>query len=499
MADDPATEISRLLPRACLEGRTLWIAGEWQASSSGGHFVTLSPIDGRPLARVAAGQAEDIDRAVESAHEALPRWAAQGGGGRATVLRRIAATIRENGDRLGLIETLDSGRPIAETAGRSIDHAAGLFDYYAGLADKLHGTIVPMGEARSALVEREPLGVVGAISPWNYPLLNAATKIAPILACGNVVVLKPAEQTPLVTLLLAELMQQAGLPDGAVNIVTGTGREAGAPLVEHPDVAKISFTGSTATGREIAASAGRRLKGVVLELGGKSPLIVFDDADIDRAAQAAVFSAFMNQGQTCTSCSRVLLAETVSAAFLARCRGALSRLSIGDPRDPRTQVGAIVSEQQLQRVASIVADHRGIDLDLPGYRPSEGGFFFRPMIVTQVAASSELVRDEIFGPVMTVATFALDEEAYSAANRTEYGLAASVWTKSLSRAEAARRRLQSGIVWINCVHDLSPGTPVSGHKQSGLGSEYGLEAMDQYMKIKTSVVMTDRWGSPFAG
>ncbi|MBB4427583.1 aldehyde dehydrogenase (NAD+) [Bradyrhizobium sp. CIR48] len=460
-------------------------------------FETTSPIDGSFLMNVSRAKAADVDAAVRSAASSAPSWGADGSA-RATVMRQIANEIRQQARALGTIETLDSGRAIADTAGASVVHSAGLFDYYAGLADKLHGSTVPMGREATALVEREPFGVIAAIAPWNYPLLNAATKIAPIIACGNTLVLKPAEQTPLVTLILARLMQQAGLPDGVVNIVTGFGAEAGAPLVAHPDVGKISFTGSSATGRHIAAEAGRSLKGVVLELGGKSPLVVFEDADLQRAARAAVFSTFMNAGQTCTSCARVLVAHDVLEQFEAHCRAEAASLRVGDPLDPETQIGPIVSVEQLERVRRLTAGVSGEQVAKKEYRPIGGGHFFPPTIVSRFPADSDFAREEIFGPVMAIRSFQSDEEAWSLANDTAYGLAGSVWTSSLHRAEQARRRLQCGIVWINCVHSLSAGTPVSGHKTSGLGIEYGLEAADQYMKVKTTVMMSGAWNSPFA-
>lgn len=490
--------LKRLLPTESLAGQTIWVGGAWSSASGGETFAAESPIDGSHLIQVSRGSGDEIDRAVRSARSAAEAWWALGGSARAGVLRSIAAAIRHHGADLGTLETIDSGRPISETSGPSVAHSAGLFDYYAGLADKLHGATVPMGSQATALVEREPIGVVGAISPWNYPLLNAATKIAPIIACGNAMVLKPAEQTSLVTMLLAAIMKGAGLPDGVVNIVTGLGAEAGASLVEHPGVGKVSFTGSTATGRRIAAEAGARLKGVVLELGGKSPLIVFADADIRAAAMAAVFTTFMNQGQTCTSCARVLVARPTVEEFTACCREAASMLRIGDPMDPTTQVGPIVSAGQLERVQRIVGEVQSEPLDLPHYTPREGGHFFRPMVVTDFDHDSGFATDEIFGPVMSIRPFDTDEEAYTLANDTQYGLAASVWTTSLARSEEARRRLEVGIVWLNCVHALSAGTPVSGHKASGLGIEYGLEAADQYMKVKTTVTMFGGWKSPFA-
>lgn len=486
-----------LMPASCLAGETLWIGGSFAKAASGELVDTFDPSTGKVLARLSRGAPADVDRAVKAAGAAASGWWASGGTARATVLRRTADLMRANAERLGRLDTLDSGRPVSVTAG-SAGYAALLFDYYAGLTDKLHGATVPMGAEATALVEREPCGVVAAISPWNYPLENAATKIAPILACGNAMVLKPAEQTSLSALVLAELMKEAGLPDGVLNVVTGLGAEAGSPLVEHPGVAKASFTGSTATGRRIAALAGQHLKGVVLELGGKSPLVVFEDADVDGAARAAVFSTFMNVGQTCTSCNRVLVAAALRDRFVEACRAEAAKLRVGDASDPSTQVGPVVSAQQLARVEGLVGEIAGLDLDMPGYAPREGGYFRKPAIVTEFDFNGPFAREEVFGPVMAVRSFEDDEGAYALANDTEYGLAASVWTTSLARAERARRQLKVGIVWINCVHTLSPGTPVSGHKASGIGIEYGLEAVDQYMRVKTTVTMHGGWKSPFA-
>ncbi|MCP3373826.1 aldehyde dehydrogenase family protein [Bradyrhizobium cajani] len=489
--------IRDLLPVECFRRGTLWIGGQWCCATDGGAFAVTSPIDGQHLMVASRAQAVDADRAVRAADAVAASWASDSGK-RTGLLLRIAQEIRKHAQELGTIETLDSGRPISETTTDSVQHAAELFGYYAGLADKLHGSTVPMGNDATALVEREPFGVIGAISAWNYPLLNAATKIAPIIACGNTIVLKPAEQSPLVTLLLGALMQQAGLPDGVVNIITGFGAEAGAPLVTHPMVSKISFTGSMLTGRRVAAAAGEALKGVILELGGKSPLIVFDDADLPRAASAAVFSTFKNAGQTCTSCARVLVARPLMDQFARLCGSIAAELRIGDPFDPETQVGPLISAEQLTRVRRLTADVDAWHACQKHYRPVEGGHFFPPMIVTKHALDSDFARQEIFGPVMALRPFDTDEEAWQLANDTEYGLAASVWTSSLRRAERARRSLVSGIVWINCAHTLSNGTPIGGHKASGLGIEHGVEAAEQYMKVKTSVIMSGGWHSPFS-
>lgn len=488
------------LPAPCLEGRTLWIDGVWQSAASDASFDTVNPATGEVILAIARGGAEDIDAAVRAAHQASRAWFAMGGGDRARILRRTADAVRDHRGDLGLLDTLDSGRPISETSGRSAEGVARLFEFNAGLADSLRGAVVPAGDGQTALVEREPYGVVGAISPWNYPLSNAATKIAPVLACGNAIVLKPAEQTPLSVLLLARLMAEAGLPAGVLNIVTGFGTEAGAALVEHPMVGKLTFTGSTATGRCIAEAAGRHLKGVVLELGGKSPMLVFEDADLHAAAQAAVLSVFGNVGQTCTSCSRLIVAEGVRDRLLGLIRDEVARLRIGDPMDPGTQVGPLVSQVQLERVSTIVsaAEGRPLPLDLPRYKPLDAGCFHPPTVLTDVPSESAIAREEVFGPVMTVFSFRTDEEALRLANDSGYGLAASVWTSSLGRAEKLRRSIEAGLVWINCVHALNPGIPVAGHKASGLGSEYGAEAVENYTRIRASVTMSGAWRSPFA-
>lgn len=488
-----AVDLATLLPKDCLSGATLWIGGAWSQADSGGTMVTIDPSTGQELLRFSKGGASDVDRAVAAAAAAAPAWAAMDGSDRALIMRRAADVIRVNAGRLGTLDTIDCGRVISDTTANA-EGIARMLEFYAGLTDKIRGSAIDMGPAKTGLVEREPYGVVGAISPWNYPMLNAMTKIAPIIACGNAIVIKPAEQTPLSVLLIAELFAQAGLPAGVLNVVTGLGTEAGAALVEHPGVPKISFTGSTATGRHIASRAGANLKAVTLELGGKSPLIVFDDADLESAASGAVQTVFMNQGQTCTSCARVLVARSLVPAFVDLCKQKVAAIKIGDPLDATTQLGPLVSEQQLARVRALTDQGIGDGAvntvkPSPNYRPSEGGYYFPPMIVTDLPASSAMAQQEIFGPVMAIEAFDHDDEAYARANDTLYGLAASVWTTSLARAETARRQIDAGVIWINCVHTLSFNTPVPGHKASGLGSEYGIEVVENYMKLKTTVTM----------
>lgn len=481
------------LPADVVAGKTLWIGGQWESAADGDTFASIDPATGLEITKIARGKARDIERAVSAAKAAANTWAGMDGMARAAILRKAAELIRQHREALGTLDSIDSGKTISETAGRNIDGTAGLFDFYAGVTDKIRGSIIDMGPKTTGLVEKEPYGVVGAISPWNYPMLNAGTKIAPILACGNALILKPAEQTPLSALLLAHILDQAGLPKGVFNVVTGFGAEAGAALVEHPDVPKLSFTGSTATGRRIAAAAGQNLKAITLELGGKSPLIVFDDADLDAAASGAVTTVFMNQGQTCTSCAKVLVARPLVEAFIAKCQEKVAAIKIGDPLNPANDLGPIVSQAQLDRVKKLLADGvaggaRQIELKAD-YTPLDGGYFIAPVIVTDLDPSNPLAKEEVFGPVMAIYPFDTDEEAFAAANDTQYGLAASIWTTNLARAEVARRVINTGIVWINCVHTLSFNTPVPGRKASGLGSEYGLEAMDNYMRLKTTVTM----------
>lgn len=496
---DPRLE--GILPRDCLTGATIWVEGTWRKALDGGSFVSTDPATARPLMTVARGRAADIDAAVAAASKAATVWKNMDGIERARVLRRCAEGIRLARAELGLLDTLDAGRPISETTGRSAESVARLFDFYAGVTDNIRGAVAPIRTDATALVEREPYGVIGAISPWNYPLSNAATKIAPILACGNTLVLKPAEQAPLSALRLASILAGAGLPAGVLNVVTGFGSEAGAALVDHPDVAKLSFTGSTATGRRIAEAAGRRSVSAVLELGGKSPIIVFADGDLVAAAKAVVFSAFGNQGQTCTACTRLIVEEAVKDRLLALVAEEVKSLRIGNPLDPKTQIGPLVSDEQLQRVREYTRRAGGtrVELSFPDYRPTAGGYFHPPTIYTGIDPANEIAKEEIFGPVLTVFAFGSDEVALRLANETRYGLAASIWTGSLSRAEIFRRGLQAGLLWINCAHVLHPGIPLGGFKASGIDSEYGPEAIENYTRPKTTVIMSGGWASPLDG
>ncbi|MBX3576655.1 MAG: aldehyde dehydrogenase [Rhizobiaceae bacterium] len=492
------------LPAGCVPAARHWIGGTWVGARSGRSFETVNPTTGESLHAVAAGDAGDVDDAVAAASAAAGGWWEMDALERGRTLRRAAELIRANAARFGVLDTLEAGRPIRDTAERSANGAAALFDFYAGLTDKLRGFTQPMGPGYSAVTELEPYGVVGAIAPWNYPLSNAATKIAPAIACGNAIVLKPSELASLSTLLLADLLHEAGVPAGVVNVVTGIGAEAGAPLVEHAGVGKVSFTGSTATGRRIGEACGRLIRSVTLELGGKSANIVFPDADLRTAAKGAAFTVFNNSGQTCSAGTRLLVHRSVAAEFLDLVRAEVATLAIGDPMLPATRLGPVVSAQQLHRIEraverGVAAGARAERPAVASWQPVRGGYFHAPVLLHDVDPASEVAQQEIFGPVLCVFSFESDDQALALANGTEYGLAASIWTRSLARYERARREIEAGLIWVNCPHALHPGTPVAAQKSSGLGSEYGMEAAGQYMKQKSTVSTWTDWTSGFEG
>lgn len=502
MHTTPEALIRSRMPAGCSVLARHWIGGQWVASRSGSTFPSLNPTTGRHLYEVARAQACDVDEAVAAAGAASSRWRDTDGIERGRVLRRIADLIRRHSDSFAILDTLDAGRPLRDTGSRSTEGAARLFDYYAGLSDKLRGATQPMGRGYSALIEYEPHGVVGALAPWNYPLSNAATKLAPALACGNAIVLKPAEQTPLSTLLLAALMNEAGIPAGVVNVVNGYGHDAGARLVENAGVHHVSFTGSTATGRLIGAKCGALIKPVVLELGGKSANIVFEDADLAIAAKGTIFSVLNNQGQTCSAGTRLIVHRSVASDLLERIRAEAASLVVGDPLLPTTKVGPLISSEQLsqvtEKVAVATASGARIErLGVASYGPVAGGYFMEPLLVHDADPESAIAQTEIFGPVLSVFVFDSDDEAIALANGTQYGLASIVWTASLARYERARRELDAGLIWVNCPHALHPGVPVSGFRSSGLGSEYGSEAAIHYMKQKSTVSTWLPWKSGF--
>jgi len=479
----------------------LWVDGEWRKGTPGEEFACVDPTLGETLVSVASGTPDDIGAAVEAAKRAQRAWWDLDGQDRARVLRRIADGIRENAKALGTLDTLDAGRPIRDTVARDTERAARLFEFFAGTTDRLRGAFIPVQPGRSNTIEYEPIGLVGAITPWNYPLTNAAGKIAPALATGNAVILKPAEDSPLSALMLAWVAHQAGLPAGLLNVLNGPGQRVGDAIVRHPDIGKITFTGSTSVGRTIGALAGAELKSVTLELGGKTGFVVFADADLERAADALVFSAFNNAGQTCTAGSRLLVEESVAGEFLKLVSARIERIRIGDPLDPETQLGPAISSRHRDRVLARMAEAEKaglVPLKTSCGKLPEHGFFLAPTVYLDVDPHLAVAQEEIFGPLVTVSTFRDEDEAIAIANGTPYGLATTAWTSDIFRARRISRQAQTGIVWLNTAHSLHPGSPYGGYKQSGLGLEMGEEAIRQHMRIKTVWSEDGPWQSPWA-
>lgn len=492
--------LSSLLPDNFGSVAPLWIDGHWHLGHARETLPCIDPTTEEPLIDFAVAGPEDLELAVGAARRSQRIWWLSDGQDRARVMRRIADGIRESAVALGTLDTLDAGRPIRDTTTRDAERAARLFEFFAGTTDRLRGAVVPVQPGRTNLVQWEPIGVVGAITPWNYPLTNAASKIAPALATGNAVILKPAEESPLSALLLAYVADRAGLPAGLLNVLNGSGPRLGGAIVGHPQIGKISFTGSTSTGRHIGATAGHLLKSVTLELGGKTGFIVFADADLERAADALVFSAFNNAGQTCTAGSRLLIERSAAAHFTAMIAERIARIQIGDPLDPDTQLGPVISDRHRKIVHGHLLDasnHGLARLAVPVPTLPETGFFVAPTVFLDVNPGLNLAQEEIFGPVVTVSEFADEDEALAIANGTPYGLATTVWTANLERAFKISREAQSGLVWINTVHSLHPGSPYGGFKQSGVGHELGSEAVQQHMKAKSVWIEDHAWQSPW--
>ncbi|MBE1589639.1 aldehyde dehydrogenase (NAD+) [Nonomuraea angiospora] len=451
----------------------LFIDGEF-VDGSGAPFKTVNPATEETLAEVATASADDVDRAVRAARKAFGGWSALPGAERAKYLFRIARIIQERARELAVLESLDNGKPIRESRDVDVPLVAAHFFYYAGWADKLE----------YAGFGTKPLGVAGQVIPWNFPLLMLAWKIAPALACGNTVVLKPAETTPLSALWFADICRQAELPPGVVNIVTGAG-ETGAAVVGHPEVDKVAFTGSTEVGRIIARAVAGTGKKLTLELGGKAANIVFEDAAIDQAVEGIVNGIFFNQGHVCCAGSRLLVQESVQEELLASLKRRLGTLRVGDPLDKNTDVGAINSAEQLAKIRelSAVGESEGAERWSPACELPERGFWFPPTIFTGVAQSHTIARDEIFGPVLSVLTFRTPAEAVEKANNTPYGLSAGIWTEKGSRILWMADRLRAGVVWANTFNKFDPASPFGGYKESGYGREGGLHGLEAYLDV----------------
>jgi aldehyde dehydrogenase (NAD+) len=467
----------------------LFIDGKWVDAVSGQTFETLNPATGKPLTVVAEGDQADIDRAVRAARRALEQgpYPKMSASARGELLWRIGELILKHGEELARLETLDNGKPISDSRSIDIPAAAEVFQYYAGWPTKIYGDTIPVTGNYFNYTLREPVGVVGQIIPWNFPLLMAAWKLAPAIACGNTCVLKPAEQTPLTALRLGEICQEADLPPGVVNIVPGFGPTAGAALVTHPDVDKIAFTGEYITGQEIMRNAAGTLKKVSLELGGKSPNIVFADADIDQAVKGSHFGIFFNQGEVCCAGSRLFLEESLHDQFMDRLVTLTKKIKVGDPLELETTMGPLVSAEQHEKVMRYIGlgKSEGARLILGGRRGPGDGFFVEPTIFDHATNQMRIAREEIFGPVLSVIPFKDVEEVIAQANDTFYGLAGAVWTRDVRKAHYMARKLKAGTIWVNCYNLTDVASPFGGYRMSGIGRELGKHALELYTQVKS--------------
>ncbi|MDP7441580.1 MAG: aldehyde dehydrogenase family protein [Verrucomicrobiota bacterium] len=474
------------------EGKLL-IDGKWVTSANGETFETINPATKQPICCVARGNGEDIDRAVASARRSFESgvwWRKTTPAERGRVIHRIGELIDKNGDELAELETLDNGKAVSISRAVDIPLSAEHFRYYAGWATKIEGETIPVNGPYFNYTLREPMGVVGQIIPWNFPLLMAAWKLGPALATGNSIVLKPAEQTPLTAIRLAELVQEAGVPDGVLNVVTGYG-DAGAALANHPDVDKVAFTGSTEVGHEIVKASAGNLKRVSLELGGKSPNIIFPDAQVEQAIEGAAMAIFFNHGQCCCAGSRLFIDHQIYDQVVEGITEIAKKIRVGSGLDPNTDMGPLISEEQFDRVTGYL--QKGLDsgakIRCGGSPSKEGdlaaGYFVQPTVFADIKDEMEIVREEIFGPVVAVTPFEDMEEVAQRANDTTYGLAAGIWTQDITKAHKLASLLKAGTVWINCYNAFDAASPFGGYKQSGYGREMGHHVLELYTQVKS--------------
>jgi aldehyde dehydrogenase (NAD+) len=469
----------------------LFINNEWVDPHDGTCFDTLNPATGEVIASVAQGGAADIDRAVKAARHALeaPPYSTMDAADRGRLLLRLADLVEAHAQELALLESLNAGKTIADSLG-DMQGVANTLRYYGGWADKIEGRTPPVRGNFPTYTLRQPVGVVGQIIPWNFPLLMLAWKLGPAIACGNTVVLKPAEQTPLTALRLAELAMEAGFPPGILNIVNGVGEVTGAALVVHPDVDKIAFTGHVDTAKIIQKAAADTLKRTSFELGGKSPNVIFADADMDQAVAGAFHTIYFNGGQCCTAGSRLFVEECVHREFVERLAARAKQRKVGDPLDPTTEQGPQVSQEQLDKILGYIdlGQQQGAALVTGGHRIGDKGFFVEPTIFDNVRDDMKIATDEIFGPVVSVLPFSDVHELIGRANNTYYGLSAGIWTKNIDKAHLFAKHVKAGTVWVNCYHVVDTTTPFGGFKMSGHGRENGETALELYTEMKTVTI-----------
>lgn len=478
-------------PTKAIDRTRLLIDGEWVDAADGAEFDVYNPSTGEVLCRVAEAGPKDVDRAVKAARKAFEEgpWRRFSPRARAQAIWRLGDLLMKHAAEIGRVETLDQGKPYGLALNGDVPSAADLFYYMSGWATKIEGNTIPIsapGEYHTYTV-REPVGVVGLIVPWNFPLVIAAWKVAPALAAGNTVVLKPAEQTPLSALILGELALEAGIPPGVLNVVPGFGPRAGAAITEHPDVDKVSFTGSTATGRRIVEAAKGNLKKLSLELGGKSANVIFPDADLDSAIQGSADGIFFNAGQACAAGSRLYVHEDVYDYVVEGIAEVAKGIRVGDGFDPTSQIGPLVSAEHLTRVTGYLQSglDQGARAVTGGVRLGERGYYVAPTVFADVTPALKIVQEEIFGPVVVALKFGSEAEVIAAANDTRYGLAGGIWTRDVSRAHKVAAQFRSGTVWVNCYQVFDPAMPFGGYKESGWGREMGHEVLQDYTQVKT--------------
>ncbi|HEY7170717.1 MAG TPA: aldehyde dehydrogenase family protein [Vicinamibacterales bacterium] len=471
--------------------KQIFINGEWRDSASGRTLDVINPATEEVVASVPSADRADVDAAVAAARAALAGpWGQMSARERGRLLWRLGEKLIERADEVARLETLHNGKPIFESRQIEVPASAECLQYYAGWADKIHGETIPVKGSYLTYTLREPVGVVAAIVPWNFPLLLTTWKVGPALACGNTVIIKPASQTPLTAIALAELAAQAGIPPGVINVITGPGSAVGQMLVEHPGIDKIAFTGDTATGRQIMRSSADTLKKITLELGGKSPNIVFPDADLDAAVRGATTGIFYGKGEVCAAGSRLLVARSIQDEFIGKVAARAKKMVPGDPMDPKTRLGAVASKRQLDTDLRYidVAQKEGATLVAGGARADIGtgkGFFLQPTVFAGVTPEMTIAREEIFGPVLAAIEFADVDEAIARANDSSYGLAAAVWTKDIKKAHYVARKLQAGTVWVNTYNVYDTAAPFGGYKQSGFGREMSVHALEHYTQVKS--------------